>query len=374
MKIAALCLSAFVAAALGMPLETMVVQHEKRVNGANLVKLGTAQPATTVPVRIALSQRNLDRGMDLLLEVADPDSPKYGQHYTKQQVVDIFAPAQESIDAVTQWLVEAGIPERSITLSQNKGYLDFETTVGNLESLLKTSYHIFEDQKTSSQHLGADSYSLPVNVAPHVDFVWPAVASSQVKAAIVAPKSSVRSLSASEIKKIEADPMTNCSNYVTPACITAMYNIPPAPKTANPKNVLGIFEIDYEMYKQSDLDLFYKTVAKDIPRGTGPKVDLINLASNPSSDNAVGEAALDFDMAIPIIYPQGTELFQVGGGFHEFLEAVDSSYCDNGTKDDCGTFTPSNVISFSWGGLENPKSVPEVKVSCCRSRKDQFSG
>lgn len=104
--------------------------------------------------------------MDLLLEVADPDSPKYGQHYTKQQVVDTFAPAQESIDAVTQWLVEAGIPERSITLSQNKGYLEFETTAGSLESLLKTSYHIFEDQKMSSQHLGADSYSLPVNVAP----------------------------------------------------------------------------------------------------------------------------------------------------------------------------------------------------------------
>ncbi len=88
-----------------------------------------------------------------------------------------------------------------------------------------------------------------------------------------------------------------------------------------------------------------------------------DLAQNPSTDNAVGEAALDFDMAIPIIYPQGTELYQVKGAFHEFLEAVDSSYCDKDTKDDCGTFTPTNVISFSWGGLEDPRSVPETKVS-----------
>ncbi|TQV99889.1 hypothetical protein V2A60_005317 [Cordyceps javanica] len=368
MKLAAIFASTFVAASLGMPLE--MVQHEKRPGSggsrAAMVKLGAAQPSTTVPVRIALAQRNLDRGMDLLLAVADPDSPTYGRHYTHQQVVDTFAPAQESVDAVRLWLVEAGIPEGGIALSRNRGYLDFETTVGTLASLLKTSYHIYEDSKTSAQYLGADSYSLPAGVAPHVDFVWPAVASSQVKAAKAAPGASTvaRPLNQSEIRAIEADPLTDCSLYVTPACIGAMYRIPPAPKAVNPNNALGIFEIGGEMYKQSDIDLFYQTAAQNIPKGTGPKVDLINLASSPSPDDAVGEAALDFDMAIPIIYPQGTELYQVASGFRDILDALDSSYCEKGDSSECGTFTATNVISFSWGGSESDGSLAEKKRQC----------
>ncbi|OAA73958.1 Peptidase S53, propeptide [Cordyceps fumosorosea ARSEF 2679] len=368
MKVTALFVSAFVAASLGMPLETLV-QHERRSDahgGAGMVKLRAAEPSAAVPVRIALAQRNLDRGMELLLAVADPDSPTYGRHYTQQQVADTFAPTQESIDAVRQWLVSAGIPDRNVQLSQNRGFLDFETTVGGLEALLQTSYHVYEDKRTASQHLGADDYHLPASIAAHVDYVWPAVASRRVKsapAAAVSPKDGTGSLTPEEIKAIKADPLTDCTKYVTPACIAAMYNIPPAPRTVSPKNALGVFEIDYEMYKQSDLDLFYETVAPDIPKGTGPKVDLIDLASAPSPDQAGGEAAMDFDMAIPIIYPQATELYQVKEGFHQFLEAVDSSYCDKGTSDDCGTFTPTTVISFSWGGEEDPRTVPETKAS-----------
>lgn len=70
MKVAAVFLSAFVAAALGMPLVQDVV-HEKRdvITSAKLVKLAPADGDKIVPVRIALKQRNLERGMELLMDV-----------------------------------------------------------------------------------------------------------------------------------------------------------------------------------------------------------------------------------------------------------------------------------------------------------------
>lgn len=124
--------------------------------------------------------------------------------------------------------------------------------------------------------------------------------------------------------------------------------------------------------------MFYGLFAPNIPATTGPKVDLINYGTTPPDpNNAVGEAALDFDMAIPIVYPQGTELYQTGskfnpnngtvGFFNQFLDAVDGAYCfthSHGEKGDdptvdgimpneaCGTFKPTNVISISYAWAE----------------------
>lgn len=66
MKVATVFLNAFVAAALGVPMEHVL--HEKR--GVSSITKREALPAEqTVPVRIALKQTNLEKGMDLLIDV-----------------------------------------------------------------------------------------------------------------------------------------------------------------------------------------------------------------------------------------------------------------------------------------------------------------
>ncbi len=111
--------------------------------------------------------------------------------------------------------------------------------------------------------------------------------------------------------------------------------------------------------------------------------------------DAGGEAELDFQAAIPLIYPQKTVLFQVDdevvqqnyisdhpkymGFWNTFFDAIDGSYCSysaygekgncvkpecldpeypnkvaggyNGTLQ-CGVYKPTNVISISYGGGE----------------------
>jgi tripeptidyl-peptidase-1 len=153
-----------------------------------------------------------------------------------------------------------------------------------------------------------------------------------------------------------------CGQVVTPDCIAYLYKIPKATGT-NSTNRLGIYESLGDVYDQEDLDLFYSTAAPYIPAGTGPELDLINGATAPNSpDNAGGESLLDFDMAYPIIYPQGTTLFQVKPDqyyniFGDFLSAIDSDYCSQdpyfNNHKMCGKFDPTNVVSISYGGPED---------------------
>lgn len=165
------------------------------------------------------------------------------------------------------------------------------------------------------------------------------------------------------------DGTATCDEYITPQCIKAMYKIPDA-SLSNVTNPLGIFESLGDVYAQEDLDAFYKLLAPNIPAGTGPELDLINGATAPNSpDRAGGESDLDFQMAIPIIYPQKTTLFQVNSQadvFLAFLDAIDGEFCpedpDRNPGEMCNTFAPTNVISISYGGSEYLSSPNVLKV------------
>lgn len=114
------------------------------------------------------------------------------------------------------------------------------------------------------------------------------------------------------------------------------------------------------------------------------------------------EAALDFDSAVPLIYPQGTVLFQDNDEYYEavasylgfwntFLDAIDGSYCTYSAYNEtgncnvdacfdpaypdptpggykgqlqCGVYQPTNVISISYGTIEAALPDYYVKRQC----------
>jgi tripeptidyl-peptidase-1 len=63
-------------------------------------------------------------------------------------VTEIFAPSQATVDAVREWLVSAGIPGEKISQSVNKQWMQFDASTVEVESLLKTEYHIYEHTET----------------------------------------------------------------------------------------------------------------------------------------------------------------------------------------------------------------------------------
>jgi len=144
---------------------------------------------------------------------------------------------------------------------------------------------------------------------------------------------------------------------------------------------MGIFEDIGDYYSQTDLNLFFLSLASNIPQGTHPVLEGVDGGTAPTSDilDAGPESDLDFQISYPILYPQNTILFQTDdpvyeanytfdGFFNTFLDALDGSYCSTidpldppypdpqtgGYKGSlqCGVYTPTNVISISYGGQE----------------------
>lgn len=65
----------------------------------------------------------------------------------------------------------------------------------------------------------------------------------------------------------------------------------------------GIVEYTPQAYLQSDLNLFYTNLAREIPSGTGPTVDLIDGATVQTTTQSFddnGESDLDIEYAIAL--------------------------------------------------------------------------
>ena len=96
-----------------------------------------------------------------------------------------------------------------------------------------------------------------------------------------------------------------------------MYNITRG-TTSVAGNQLGIFEDLGDYYSQTDLNEFFLTLAPYIPQGTHPTLDGIDGATAPTTvANAGPESDLDFQISYPLIYPQGSVLYQTDDSVYE---------------------------------------------------------
>ncbi len=278
--------------------------------------------------------------------------------------MSLFSPEKQTVDSVTEWLVSAGIPKDSIHLRKSQGWIAFDTTASQLESLLKTKYHTYEHNARGGKYVGTDEYQLPSDIAGHIDFISPAVAfSAQGKNTMGSKSRPIVPMPPA----LAASSAEDCTKAITPECIRQMYNISKLDAAVD-GNDLGVFELDPERYSQEDLDAFYAKYATEVPKGTSPTLAAVNGGVAPTDQpHAGGEADLDFQIGIPLIYPQGSVNYQVVGQddddlFDSFLDAVDGTYCNSSNTGDCGTFKPVPVISFSWGGSEVDWPVNYLKV------------
>lgn len=69
---------------------------------------------------------------------------------------DLFAPSQDSVDAVRDWLHEAGIGAERISQSVNRQWMQLDLSTSEAESLLQAKYHFFEHAATGKTTIGCD--------------------------------------------------------------------------------------------------------------------------------------------------------------------------------------------------------------------------
>ncbi|KAK4495689.1 hypothetical protein PRZ48_012957 [Zasmidium cellare] len=385
---------------------TRHVLHEKRSTTPRRWQRGErVHPDAILPVKIGLTQKNLEDGHELLMQVSHPDSERYGRHWSAEEVHEFFAPAEEAAEDVKAWLMNSGIDASSIMHYENKGWLALNVSASKAEQMFKTEYFEYEHKGRQSEgvKVGCDDYHLPEHIAKHIDYITPGIAlsSNMIKSKVKRdwphhwgpghrppgphewkPPHQPWHLppGAGDLPK----ELQGCSANVTPTCLRALYGIPKATRKDN-INSLGLYESG-DTYSQQDLNLFFQHYATNVPQGTHPTLNSVDGGQAPVAPDSVvntGESDIDMDIAFSLVYPQTVTLYQVDDlnngevdGFNNFLDALDGSYCSytaygltgntapydsvypdpapGGYKGQvmCGTYKPTRVISVSYGESE----------------------
>lgn len=174
----------------------------------------------------------------------------------------------------------------------------------------------------------------------------------------------------------------------------------PANNTAVAGNAVGLYESG-DAFSQDDVNLFLAKYASYVPQGTSPTVASVDGGVAPvaaDSDYNTGESDIDIDIIMSLVYPQNITVYQVdddpqleegiSGFMNTFLDALDGSYCNYtayGITGDspgidasypdsqpggynetemCGVYTPTNVISISYGEAELDLPENYIKRQC----------
>ncbi|KAF2172496.1 hypothetical protein M409DRAFT_63164 [Zasmidium cellare ATCC 36951] len=408
---------AFLASSSASPVTNPLIVHEKRSNIPHgWVKRYSVDGGAILPMRIALTQSNLDQAHEWLMEVSSPDSLGYGKHWSADKIANAFAPSEEHVHAVKTWLLSAGITTERIAKSRSMGWLTFDATIDEAEKLLDTKYHVYEHEETGQPHIACEEYKIPASLKDKIDFVYPSVHFDV--------KLKIRQESDSQLENRKFGPghwqpwnpknpgggslpkwnhwwlphssiikdLQNCDQQITPWCLRYLYKFGPG-NSKNPKNSYGIVEYTPQAYVPSDLDLFFKNFStKQVgARPTLQSIDGGYSQQSQMSFNYNGESDLDLEYAMSLVYPQSVTLYQVGdntegASFNDFLDALDSSYCagDDPTQDaaypdpycptqsqdcykgpkDCGGFAATKVISTSYAYNEHDLTPAYEQRQC----------
>lgn len=234
---AAYALYAVAALAIGVqarPSSSIKTTHEKRdVVHAHWTKVGRADPDTPLTLRIGLKQRNLERAHEFVDAIAHPRSESYGKHWTPRQVIDMFSPSDVAITDTEQWLLNEGVPSDHITRTTGHNWIKVAVTVGKAESLLDTSYSVYENDN-GAQLIACEAYSVPTAIQGHIDLVAPTIQFDEREVIITTRGLKKRDEALGpKFTKLPphhrlnpADSLRNCSEATTPACLRALYAPP----------------------------------------------------------------------------------------------------------------------------------------------------
>ncbi|MCJ1331718.1 hypothetical protein MMC10_008410 [Thelotrema lepadinum] len=323
---------------------------------------------------------------------SNPTSSRYGQHWTSDEILNVFSPSETTYNATSEWLIGSGISKNRISYTANRATLAFDATAEEIEALLDTQYFLYHHAHTQDQALACDQYNVPAHMEEHIDFITPGIGLSKRSKSRKEPqKLAKRQFNGTSFDSYGQNyTLADCSNGALPQCISTLYNIPPQ-TSCHPDNSLGIFEFN-ATYVQDDMDLFFKYMAPQIPVGTAADNNLINGAKTDPSIVLDGstytpalESNLDFQIAWPLMYPQNLTLFsalmtdsqlaidlntsttatQFGSlieddAIDDLASALDASYCTGSSNSPCGVLEAPKVLSISYGNDES--DVPPAKT------------
>jgi len=260
----------------------------------------------------------------LLMEVSNPNSTRYGQYLTMEQVNAKFR-SYDNLNRAKIWLETKGF-ETVI-----KGFwIHVTAPVALLEEVFKAEFHHFT--AVGKFITRSRTYTIPREMANTIDFVSNTVVFPPVNSHIFSP-----------LDKSAAAP----NGYVTPATVNTVYGV--KNNKGGPKSTQALFEALGQQFSPSDLAAFQS--AYNLPKQPIAKVVGSNDPSQCSlNPNACVEANLDTQYMIAMSQGSPTWYWSIDSSsqdpFYDWIQALGN------------TQNAPLVHSISYGSIatEDPKN------------------
>ncbi|CAA7260134.1 unnamed protein product [Cyclocybe aegerita] len=284
------------------------------------IKHSKPSPDHKISLRIGLPQPNFGVLEQHLYEVSDPDHERYGQHLSKEEVEELVAPHQESLDSVGEWLSTFGFKEKDVTRSPAKDWIAITVPVSLAEKMLDTTYHVWKHVGSGEVLVRTTNYRLPSNLHEHVDVVQPTTSFGRFqpfKSTIVpfdeVPEPLVNSLVEAESfgSAVTVDP--SCNRTITISCLQQLYNAVGYVPSNNTKNSIGITGYLEQFANIQDLQTFYAEQRPDAVNSTFEFFSIDGGLNNQTLSEAGIEANLDVQFAFGLSHPIPAIFYSTGG-------------------------------------------------------------
>ena len=277
-----------------------------------------------------------------LLSLATPHTPSYGKWLNKEQVIAAFAPSDDAVKTVTDFIKAYGVTD--YTVSEFKDMVKVRMPVHIAEDMLQTKFATFRSVVASNIHLLriTQPYSLPETIANVVNLVddilrFPSISNTR----LIRPGS-----------KNGQDPEfsscgSRCSGFTTPDVLKSRYGYEPTGGV--PGNTVSVTEFQLQYYDETDLNNFNDACGTDLD------VD-VTIGGNNENICEVGgcvEALLDIEYIGAVTAPIPlTVIYQSEYSLLDWVNSVIEME------------NPPLVHSVSYGNDEVQQTSSEYMESC----------
>ncbi len=216
---------------------------------------GTTPPGRPLRFTAALKLRPAAAAQleDAFWAVSDPSHPDYGRHWSQDAVRALLAPPSHHTAAVGRFLAQHG----ATTVDWEGELVAFELTAAAANEAFGTSFHAFRHTDGRVLHRAARGYTLPADVADAINTIDGVVRLPYIRAGA----SSLKNPKAH--RDDDGDPFPasascggKCTDRVTPAILTARYNLGPAPAAGAvaANSSMAVAEFQDQGWDQADCD------------------------------------------------------------------------------------------------------------------------
>jgi len=262
------------------------------VNGATLmskmtalhpsVKLvGLPEDSQPITLQVGLKLQRIGELQERLKAVSTPDSPDYGRYMDADAINKLFTPSDASRTKVLGWLKQAGITD----MADHGSYINFVTTVSNANKMLNSSFQNFD--VAGVKKLRTLEYSVPDELAEHIDLVSPTTFFGRTKAhAVLPPKREYM-----PYPRQNSNTTLNCARLIEPGCLEQMYSYGSYREDAASGSRVGFGSFLNQSAIQKDLTLYQK--AYGLPLNNFSVVLINGGEDHQDPTRDFGEANLD---------------------------------------------------------------------------------